>query len=310
MLLLIRKIIIISFILFSQISLVFAAKIAIIVPMEHQAMEQIVFGITESLKNIDIEIVVKNAHGDSNIMASLIKQMRDDDDIKIIMPIGTSTSQMVLAHVKNKAIVCVAAKIEKLSNPLATGLNDEIPISASIQKFKILRKIAVIYSASEKIAPEIEELKIYAKNNGVALHLSMIQNLTDLPAVVASAPVDVDSFLILKDHLVVSGVNIIIKEASKRAIPLIASDEGSVNSGASIAIGVPEKQIGFDAGLITLDILNGKNPSKIPYKSIEKMVIFVNPKSFAKQKVLTREMLENAGMTIMDTPSTLGKVSE
>ncbi len=42
-------------------------KVAIIVPLEHAAMTEIILGIKESLKDIDAEIIVKNAHADSNI---------------------------------------------------------------------------------------------------------------------------------------------------------------------------------------------------------------------------------------------------
>jgi len=290
----------ISFVLFFNISFAQAAKIGIIVPLEHEAMNQIVLGIEESLKDTDAEIEVKNAHGDANIMASLIKQMRDDEDMQIIMPIGTSTSQMTMAHIKNKIIICVAAIIDNSSNPLVTGLNDEVPITASIAKLRALKKIAVIYSANEKITPEIEELKTYAKGHRISLHLSMIQNLTDLPSVVKSAPDDIDSFLILKDHLVVSGINIITKEALKRKIPVVASDEGSVINGASLAIGVAEKEIGAASGLMARDILNGKKPSEIPYKTLDKMVLFVNRIAFDKQKTLTREMLEESGMEVIE----------
>jgi putative ABC transport system substrate-binding protein len=289
----------IIFILFSY-TYSFAAKIAVIVPLEHEAMNQIVLGIKESLKDSDSEIIVKNAHGDANIMAALIKQARDDDEVKIIMPIGTSTSQMTLSHVKNKAIICVAAKIDNLTNPMATGLNDEVPITASLHKFHALGKIAVFYSANEKIAPEVEELKNYAKEHKIELHLSMIQTLTDLPAAVKATPDDVDGFLILKDHLVVSGINILTQESLKRDIPLIASDEGSVINGATIAIGVPEKEIGIQSGLIAKDVLNGVKPGEIAYKAIDSLVLFVNKAAFEKQKILTKKMLKDTNLPLVE----------
>lgn len=286
------------FVLFFSISNIYAVKVGVVVPLQHEAMNQIVSGIEEALEDTDVEIIVKNAQGDTNIMSALIKQMRDDEDIKIIMPIGTSTSQMVLANIKDRPVVCVAAKFDKPIGPQATGVNDEIPISIPMQKLKSLHKIAIIYSASEKVTPEIDELKKYADSHGVTLHLSMIQNLTDLPSAVKSAPDDTDSFLILKDHLVVSGINVIAKEAEKRSIPVIASDEGSVINGATIAIGVPEKMIGYESGQITKMILEGKNPSDIPYKNIDSLILFVNNYAFDKQKILTKEMLTELGLKV------------
>ncbi|WP_347938694.1 ABC transporter substrate binding protein [Rickettsia oklahomensis] len=49
---------------------------ALIVPLEHTAMTQIVSGIKELLKDIDTAIIVKNAHADSNILLTMTKQIK------------------------------------------------------------------------------------------------------------------------------------------------------------------------------------------------------------------------------------------
>jgi putative ABC transport system substrate-binding protein len=260
-------------------------NIGIIVPLEHESMNQIVSGIKESFANMDVEIKVKYAHSDPNIMLALIKQMKTQN-IDLIMPIGTSTCHMTISHIKNKPIVCVAAQaVDQAMHPLATSINDEIPTASSLAKLPKLRHIAVIYSASEKVAPEIEELKKYATQNGISLHLAMIHQLVDMPLAVQTAPHKIEAFLILKDHLICSGVNILTQEAIKRSIPIIASDEGSVIQGATIAIGVREKSIGTDAALITKHILQGAHPSSIAPKTMDSLVVFVNEKSILKQRI-------------------------
>jgi len=273
-------------------------RVGIIVPLEHEAMTQIVAGIKESLASNDVEIQTQNAHADPNIMLALIKQMKDQD-VDLIMPIGTSASQMVTSHIKNKPIICVAALADKATNPLVTGVNDEIPIASSLSKLPKLRNIAVIYSPSEKIAPEIDNLKAYATLNNVSLHLVMVQTLVDLPIAIRSSPKEAQAFLILKDHLICSGINILMQEAIKRSIPLIASDEGSVINGATMAIGVKEKEIGVESGLIAKAILQGAAPSSIPHKSMDSLVLFVNSKSSIKQAVLTEEDILELKMPII-----------
>ncbi|MCC8368931.1 MAG: ABC transporter substrate-binding protein [Rickettsia endosymbiont of Oxypoda opaca] len=271
-------------------------KVAIIVPLEHEAMTQIVVGIKESLSDSDVEIIVKNAHADSNILLSYIKQIKHQN-IDLIIPIGTSASQTVIAHIKDKPIVCAAAMIDNKNLPLVTGVNDEIKITDSISKLSFLNNITLIYSSSEKVMPEVEELKLYAAKNNISLHLAMIQTLNDLPIAVKNAPRDTQGFLILKDHLIVSGVNILKQEAFKREIPIIASDEGSVINGATIAVGVREKEIGVKAGVIATKILTGTKPSDIPFESMSDLTLFINPVSFAKQKILTKENLSTLPFT-------------
>ncbi|EER21773.1 ABC transporter substrate binding protein [Rickettsia tamurae subsp. buchneri] len=52
-------------------------------------------------------------------------------------------------------------------------------------------------------------LKLYTGNNNISLHTLMIQNLNDMPVAVKNVPENTQSFIILKDHLIVSGINIL-----------------------------------------------------------------------------------------------------
>ncbi|WP_316354031.1 ABC transporter substrate binding protein [Candidatus Trichorickettsia mobilis] len=264
-------------------------KVAVIVPLEHEAMSQIVAGISESLQGNDSELIVKNAQGDANIMSALIRQLQEQQDIDIIMPIGTTASQMTIAHIKNKPIICVAADLKPLNNPNVTGVNDEIPVTEFLIKLPPLHRIAVIYSASEKVTPEIELLKTFAEEEGIDLHLLMIQTLADLPLALKSAAADVQAFVILKDHLIVSGIKGIVQEANKRLIPVIAADEGSIKGGATIAVGVREKDIGIKSGVIAKAILAGDKPSNIPYQTIDDLVLFINKNALLKQNIFSKE---------------------
>lgn len=256
-------------------------------------MTQIVSGINESLDNYNI--TVQNAQGDQNIQLALIKQMYDYD---IVMPIGSSACQMTLAHRHNKYTVCVAAKMDR-NTDFATGINDEIPITISIAKLPMLKHITVIYSATEKIAPEVEELKKYADENKIDLHLHMIQNLSDITSAVKTSPANTDAFLVLKDHLIVSAINIITKEAMHRKIPVMTSDEGSVQNGATFAIGVKEKDIGIEAGKIAKLILDGTNPKDIPYQSMSTLTIFVNTAKMSMQDKIHFDDLIKIGLPIV-----------
>ena len=117
----------------------------------------------------------------------------------------------------------------------------------------------------------------------------MIQNFNDVPVAVKNALENTQSFIILKDHLIVSGINILKQEAFKRRIPIIASDEGSVISGATIAIGVQEKQIGVE--VMAKKILQGIEPKDIPFGDMKDLTLFINLKSLVKQDILIKENL-------------------
>src|SRR5689334_1669417 len=76
--------------------------VGVIVPMEHQALNDIVSGLREGLKSDKpITLRVMNAQGDPNIQRSIIQQLVQDD-CDVLVPIGTGASQMTLALAKNK----------------------------------------------------------------------------------------------------------------------------------------------------------------------------------------------------------------
>ena len=276
-------------------------EIAIIVPLEHKSMNEIIEGIKEGLNGTNTQITVKNAQADPNILLALIKQL-NSTNTEIVMPSGSSACQTSISHIKNSKIICVAANVNGVKNFPVTGINDEISVTSSLKKLSNVRNIAVIYSANEKVIPEVEELRKYAVENNLTLHFRMIQTMVDLATVIRTVPTDAQAFLILKDHLVVSGISTIIKEANKRGIPVIASDEGSVIEGATIAIGVVEKEIGFKAAGIAKSIIGGTAPQDIPFETIDKLSIFINTDSFQKQEILNRTDIDKTSLPQIEIP--------
>lgn len=273
-------------------------KIGVIVPIEHLAMEQIIDGIRVSLESSNVELIVKNAHGDMGMMLSIINNFKDKN-IDIFMPIGTSTCQMNINNILDKAVVCVASDINsKYKN--VVNINDEISISKSLTILPELKKIALIYSASEKVIKEVEALKVFAKDNNIIIYPIMVQTLAEMPILIRKAPNDVNAFLILKDHLIVSGINMLNSEVQKRNIPLIASDEGSVYNGATIAIGVRERDIGIKAGEIVNMIVGGFNIENIENQSIDKLVLFLNNKSLKKQNIIDKSKLSKIALPVVE----------
>ena len=64
--------------------------------------------------------------------------------------------------------------------------------------------------------------------------------------------------------------------AAARHIPLITSDEGSVENGAGFALGVRERQIGVEGAQLAVQVLNGKNACDLPIVEVKKLSVFIN----------------------------------
>ncbi len=270
----------------SQISFFAIAKtVVIILPIEHQALSEIVAGFKEKLhsetKLTDIKIVVKNALGDINIQRTIIQQAKDQN-VDLIVPVGTSTSQMTAAMTRKIPVVAMASLPIQAKN--LTGVNDEISVDKPYQLMQLIKpnmkKLSVLYTPQDKNFDELKKLKTYTSHDHIDVHQTLIPNLTELYANVKSVPKDSDFMFIFKDNLIASGITVLINEAKLDKIPLMTSDEGTVSKGACFALAVKEKQIGEQSAELASKILNlNTPPSDLPFESIKKLSVFRNKKA-------------------------------
>lgn len=272
------------------------AKIAIVAPMQHNAMDAIASGVKEVVKNYskgNIEVSCYNAHGDLNIQKAIFQQL-NSSDVNVIMPIGTSTMQMCLQTFKEKPVVGLAANFnsedqKKLSSQNATCILDELPLSQHLELMKYiipnLQKITLIHSPSEKIYPELKNLKILSKKNNIEVQYLLAQQMSDLFTIATAIDFDSQAIFVLKDHLVVSTIAAIVQEAEKRHIPVITSDEGSILAGAAFALGISETDIGKQGARYALSILNGIPANEIPIINQDSLKILANEKRCLHQGV-------------------------
>lgn len=266
--------------------------IGILMPMDHAALREIVAGFQEKVRQelsgtATVEIKVQNSQGDMNLQRSILQQfMRQNVDI--VVPIGTAATELTVSLVKEKPIVSLAANFAidactKLGLTNVTGVIDEIGPEKPMQLLKNLKpnlkKITLIYSNSEKVFPEVEDAIRYGEKHGIKIQKLMIQALPELYTVSRLIASDSEAIFILKDHLIVSGIQTLVKEADKRGMLIMAADEGSVQGGASFALGVKERSIGEQGGKLAARILSGEPVAELPVQKIQDLVIFYNQKA-------------------------------
>ncbi|MDF2577671.1 MAG: hypothetical protein K0S74_1155 [Chlamydiales bacterium] len=266
--------------------------ITLVLPMEHAALDQIVKGFKEELDKQGLsqvfKVIVANAQGDIQLQRSLIqKAIRDQSSY--IMPIGSAASQMTLSMVKDQKVITLAANPKILETAKmeaqVTGVVDEIPIEAHVEFIKSvesnLRKVAIIYSPAEKIYPEVIEFEKSAHRHGIQLQKLMVNNLSELYLASKAIQKDVDLIFILKDHLIVSGITTLIQQAHQLGIPLVTSDEGSLNVGGVFALGVREQSIGKEGVRIIQKLEAGQNIQELAMNVVSPLCLFINKRECA-----------------------------
>jgi putative ABC transport system substrate-binding protein len=275
----------------------YSCTIGILMPIEHQALNAIVAGFKKSLAEHyphPCKMNMQNAQGDIKLQRSIIEQFVGQK-YDVIVPLGTTATQMTASIVKKQPIVSLAAEYPEgaRQKPHPQNLINILDTVAPRKKLDLIKtllpeikKITVIYhSGNERNFPELATLVVEGPKIGIAIQKISIQNLTELQTASRHIASDAGALLILKDHLVASGIRLLVPIAEKRALPLITSDEGTVYEGGAIALGVREEAIGELGGKVASDILQGKPLNSVPRKSIEDLTLFYNPKTCEQLKI-------------------------
>lgn len=271
-----------------------APKIGIVVPLEHTAMKEIVAGFSETLTNLyhqPVEIKVANAQSDNNLQRAIIQQMRDEN-YTMIVPIGTGATEMSLAMIKDKPVVSLAAEISEHDRQARKNCNialvrDEISskkIIAFIHTvYPNITDMTLIHSSADKVFPEVNETIAAGKQYNITVHHIMASSLPELTSITQSIPSQTQAIFILKDSLIVSGISTLANAAHSRHIPLITSDQGSVQDGAGFALGVHEKQIGVEGAKLAAEVLMGKSACTLPIAEMKNLTVFINQSALSQE---------------------------
>ncbi|MFH1831637.1 MAG: ABC transporter substrate binding protein [bacterium] len=263
-------------------------RIGIVTPMAHPAMDQIVNGFKEqftALYKKPVVFDVQCAQGDDTLMRAIIQSFITKN-VAFVAPVGKKATQMSMSMVCNQPVIGVAVDLpenERTANSLCsvTGVCDEISRKLQVdmisQIFPEIKKIAIVYSASEKVFSEVDEFVMYAQKAQIQVQKCMVQAMSELYTVSKTIDSDEQALFVLKDHMIVSGINTLVKEAQMRNVPVITSDNGSVEHGALCALGIEETEIGRAGARLAAKIVQHEiDPKKHATEIIDKLTVFVN----------------------------------
>ncbi|MCD6047953.1 MAG: hypothetical protein K0S08_1600 [Gammaproteobacteria bacterium] len=280
-------------------------KACILIPMTHEAMTEITNGFETTLRNEykqPLQFKVANAQGDANLERASLQSLRDSG-CDVIAPVGTSASQMAISMIKNIPIVSLASDVSdsdrKKLNPCNIAVvhdevSDEQQLAFIHAAYPNLKEITLFHSADDKVFPEVKSIIAVGKKFDITIKPVMATTLPDLQTASQNLPTGTQAIFVLKDSLIVSGIAQLAKVAAQQHIPLISSDDGSVQNGAGFALGVHEKQIGSDGALLAAQILNGKKACDLPITEMHKLTVFLNPAAMQKMGASVESVKQTA----------------
>lgn len=285
-------------------------KIGISQTIEHPALDKTKDGFIDALKSKgfqdgkNIKINYQNAQGDMLTTQSIAENFiskRED----IIYAIATPSAQAAYNATKRTPIIITAvtdpvesglAKSKEKSETNVTGTTDSVPLDEQMELIKKLipkaKKLGVLYNTSENNSQiQLRNIKKLAPKFGLEVIEASITNVNEVPQSLSSILNKVDVLYTPTDNTVASAMTLISNECFKKNVPIIGAERAHVIGGALATIGIDYYKLGFQTGLLAVDIINGKDPSDIPIKSLEKMQLVINEDSAKKLKLEVPEDL-------------------
>lgn len=279
-------------------------RIAIMVQMTHPALEEIQQGFLQTLDGvIDYSYDLFNAHADRTLMRQQAEEIAAKNyDLVFTLPTAPSLIMKEVCLQRGKHVPIVAGAVDdpvgiQLINSMQSSGNN-ITAVTSVDTFEQqidmlmflkpdVRNILLVYNPTAGLVLKKNELAAVCAAKNIELTAIEIFNVADLSQKVPSCISGSDTIMILKDNMVVSGIESLVNICNRSGKTLYASDLNSGDKGAALSYGVREYQDGVESALKAIEILKyDKKPTDVPSSATTKFKIKVNTSTATQQGLL------------------------
>lgn len=274
-------------------------KIGISQIMEHTALDSAREGFEMALEENGygdkVEIDYQNAQGDQSvndtIAQNFVSQGKD-----LMLGIATPSAQSLYNASKDIPILITAVTdpvdaglVKSLEAPgtNVTGTTDNMDIGVQFKLLKTLypeaKKVGILYNTAEANSEvQVKDAEARAGEFDLEIVKAGVTGTNDVSQVLDSIIGEVDAIYVPTDNVVVSSLPLIYSKTMEKKIPIIASESGQVENGALATEGLDYEKLGYQTGLMAIEILEGKKPSDMPVESLKETTLTVNADTLEK----------------------------
>jgi putative ABC transport system substrate-binding protein len=227
------------------------------------------------------------------------------DKVDLIFANSTPSAQSALQATKDIPIVFTsvtdpvgAELVESFDKPgdNITGTSDTHPdaLSSTVDFMTGeigAKSVGVLYNAGEQNSVvQVEALKELVEAKGAKLVEASVSNSAEVKQAAESFIGRVDAIYIPTDNTVVSAFQTVVGVANDEQIPLFAGELDSMKLGAVAASGFSYEDLGYETGLMAVEILKGeKKASEIPVSYPQNLKLVINTKAAEAQGVEVKD---------------------
>ncbi|MBC3888816.1 ABC transporter substrate-binding protein [Acetobacterium paludosum] len=269
-------------------------KVGIIQMIENGAFDDMRDGFIQELRDKgysedQLEIVVKNAQGDTSNLNTIAQEM-SDGSYDLVATIATPASQtfvnmksqtpQVFIAVSDPVKAGIVSTMEKPDHN-ATGTSNPIPVQKIIDLSKTLtpgiKTFGIIYNTSEvNSVSTVNKAKEYMAAQGYAVAEAVVTNSSEVQQAIEGLLSGVDAIFIPNDSVIQNAMPTVAEAAKTAKKPVYGSSAVMVNSGALATVAIGDKAIGAATADMAIEILKGKSPADIPAVNVEATNTVIN----------------------------------
>ena len=253
----------------------------------------------------DFTLKVYNAQGDISTLNSIVGTV-GNDTWDLVMAVSTPPAQLMAKKLVDARIV-----FTNVGDPVAAGLGksfeDHLPNICGISTMSdfdgLLKLVTALHPRAKRIGTvftpaEInsvaykERLNASAKKFGIKLIAVPANSATEvLDAANSLVAQQIDVFCQISDNLTGSCSSAILKVSHDSKVPYYGFVSQQLKQGGVAVCARDYFQAGYDAGMMGLDVLAGKNTADIPNRFVEKTEYLLNPEAAAFFKIEVSDQL-------------------
>lgn len=271
-------------------------KVGVTQIVEHPSLDAAFNGFKKALeeKGLKVEYDVQIAQGDMNNNQTIANNFVADG-VDLIFANSTPSALGALNATKDIPIVFtsvtdpVGAKlVQSMENPggNVTGTTDTHPdaIPKTVQfidQFVNGNRVGMIYNAGEQNSvAQMDAVKKAMEGTDLTIVPVSVSTSAEVKQAAESLVGKVDCFYVITDNTVVSALESVIQVANDQDLPLFVGELDSVKRGGFAAYGFDYYDIGYEAGVMAADILEGKKkPAELPVQYPQKLKLVINKKA-------------------------------
>ncbi|WP_070119412.1 ABC transporter substrate-binding protein [Bacillus marinisedimentorum] len=278
--------------------------------VEHPSLDAAFEGFKAALEEAglkegeQVEYDVQIAQGDQNNSQTIANNFKSDG-VDLIFANSTPSAQSALNATKNIPIVFTsvtdpvgASLVPSMDEAGAniTGTTDTHPDAIpSTVKFineeTDAAKVGMIYNAGEQNSvAQVEIVKEAMAGTDLEVVEATVSTSAEVKQAAESLVGRADVFYIITDNTVVSALESVIKVAEDKDIPLFVGELDSVERGGMAAYGFDYYDIGFEAGQMAAQVLQGeKDISELPPQYPQNLKLEINEEAAEAMGVEVKE---------------------